>query len=63
MIGRAGSIRMPILLVAVLIAFPGFFFVAWVNLYFHYKKISLLLPSLALALPSAYLFTTLLGTR
>ncbi len=63
MIGRAGSIRMPVLLAVFLIAFPAFFLVSWINLYFHHKKISLLLPSLALVLPSAYMLTTLLGTR
>ncbi|OFW66179.1 MAG: hypothetical protein A2V52_06560 [Actinobacteria bacterium RBG_19FT_COMBO_54_7] len=62
-IGRPGSIRMPVLLAVFLIAFPAYFFVAWINLYFHNRRISLLLPSLALVLVQAYVLTTFISAR
>jgi hypothetical protein len=62
-IGRPGFIRMPLLAGAFLIALPGFLLLAWINLYFHRKKASLLLPSLAIVLIQAYFLTTLISTH
>lgn len=62
-IGRPDSIRMPVLLAAFLVAFPAYFLLAWINLHSRAKKISLLLPSLAIVLAQAFVLTTIVSTR
>ncbi len=62
-IGRAGHIRLPVLLVALLIAYPLFLCLAWLNLLSRERRFSLLLPSLGVALLQAWCLTALLCAR
>ena len=62
-IGRVGLIRLPMLVVVALIAFPLYLVLAWINLYCRKKRASLLLPSLGIALLQAWVLCALLCAR
>lgn len=62
-IGREGSIRMPVLVGALLVAFPLYFILAWADLRCRERKISLLLPSLAITLFQALMLTAFFSVR
>jgi pimeloyl-ACP methyl ester carboxylesterase len=62
-VGRAGSLRLPMLVVVALIAFPLYLVLAWINLYCRERKASLLLPSLGIALLQAWVLCALLCAR
>jgi len=62
-IGRPGHIRLPVLVVALFIAYPLYLALAWLNLHFRRRRISLLLPSLGIALLQAWCLTALVNAR
>ncbi len=62
-IGRAGHIRLPVLVAALLICYPLFLCLAWINLYFRRRSVSLLLPSLGIALLQSWCLTALVCAR
>ncbi len=62
-IGRAGSLRAPVVLLALLAGFPAYLVLAWLNLKARDKGGSLLAPSLFAGLFLAWFLTTIISVR
>lgn len=62
-IGHTGLIRLPLLVVVALISLPLYLVLAWFNLRCRERRISLLLPSLGIALLQAWVLCGLLCAR
>ena len=62
-IGRPGLVRLPVLVTALLISYPLYLALGWIDLHFRRRNISLLLPSLGIALLQAWCLTALVCAR
>jgi pimeloyl-ACP methyl ester carboxylesterase len=62
-VGRAGSVRMPVFVLVLVIGLVMFFVVAWLNLKTREKAASLVVPSLFIALFQAWVLTALISAR
>lgn len=62
-VGRQGSLRVPALLLVLLVSWPAYLALAWLNLKTRLRGGSLLAPSLFAALLSSWLLTALLSVR